>query len=142
MTDPSPASPSFADPLEERILGRIPYEVIALAAILAAAAGLAFGLLSGAFVLAGGLLSALSFVWLKGALTGILASGGRRAVRSGAILYAVRILLILGVFSLIILVSPKKIVAFAAGFSAIIPVFLGEAVFALAHWKSKPPWSS
>jgi hypothetical protein len=40
------------------------------------------------------------------------------------------------VFFIIILLYPKRLLAFAAGFSSVIPVFLGEAVVALAHMKT------
>jgi len=76
MSDNTPASgPSAADPLrralcrpvEEKILRRIPLEVAALAALLSVFAALLFDLLTGIVFLAGGLVSALSFVWLKSA---------------------------------------------------------------------------
>jgi uncharacterized membrane protein YcaP (DUF421 family) len=60
----------------------------------------------------------------------------------GLALYAVRFLLIFGVFFLIILLYPKKLIAFVAGFSTVIPVFLGEAALALARLKSAAPWNS
>jgi len=47
--------------------------------------------------------------------------------------------LIFGFFLLIIFTFPGKILAFAAGFSTVIPVFLGETVLALARWKSERP---
>jgi hypothetical protein len=60
------------------------------------------------------------------------------ALRSGIGLYALRLGLICAVFSLIILVFPGKILAFAAGFSAIVPVALFEGLrgfFLLRTWK-------
>jgi len=123
------------DPLEEKILRRIPFEIVALAAFLAVPVGLIFGPLAGLFFLLGGALSMVGFLWLKSSLTRVLAREKARALRSGVLLYALRFVLILGVFLIIILVYPKKLLAFAAGFSSVIPVFLGEAVVALARMK-------
>jgi hypothetical protein len=137
----SPATP-FGDPIEEKILRRIPLEVAAAAVLLALGAALLFDVVTGVVFLAGGLVSALSFVWLKGSLTRVLAREKAKAIRAGILLYIVRFLLILGAFFLIILLYPKKLVAFVAGFSTVIPVFLGEAALALARLKSAAPWNS
>jgi hypothetical protein len=126
------------DALEERILRHIPVEVAALSAGLGLAAAFFFDPLTGAFVLAGGLFSAVGFIWLKQALTRFLAREKGGALRSGIGLYALRLGLICAVFSLIILVFPGKIFAFAAGFSAIVPVALFEGLrgfFLLRTWK-------
>lgn len=129
------AAPGGAD---ERFLRRVPYEIAGLAALLAVPAGLLFGPATGLVFLAGGLFSALGFLWLKQSLTRLLAKGQKGARRSGILLYALRLVLICAVFCLIILVYPKKILAFVAGFSAIVPVTLIEAVRALLgakKWK-------
>jgi hypothetical protein len=123
---------------DERFLRRVPYEIAGLAALLAVPAGLLFDAATGAFFLAGGLFSALGFLWLKQSLTRLLVRGRKGARRSGILLYALRLVLICAVFSLIILIYPKKILAFVAGFSAIVPVTLIEAVRALLgakKWK-------
>lgn len=125
------------DPLEEKILRRIPLETLALAAVVGAGVALFSDPLSGLFAFAGGVLSALGFIWLKSSLTRALLGGKSRALRSGILAYALRLGLLLAVFSAIILVYPKKILAFAAGFSTVIPVFLAETALALAHMK---PW--
>ena len=124
------------DPLEDRILRRIPFEVIAFAAFIAVPVGLVFGALAGVFFLGGGVLAAVGFLWLKSSLTRALARDKARALRSGILLYVLRFVLILGVFLIIILVYPKRLLAFAAGFSSVIPVFLGETVMALARMKT------
>jgi len=126
------------DPLEERILRRMPAEIAALAAVLAFAAGILLDPLTGVFVFAGGLFSALGFIWLKQSLTRFLSREKKGALRSGILLYALRIVLICAVFFLIILVYPKKIIAFVAGFSAVVPVSLFEGVrglLLLRTWK-------
>jgi len=130
MLDPQP------DPLEEKILRRIPLEVISFAAFFAVPVGLVFGALAGVFFLGGGALAAVGFLWLKSSLTRVLAKGKAQALRSGVLLYGLRFVLILGVFFIIILLYPKRLLAFAAGFSSVIPVFLGEAVVALARMKT------
>ncbi len=129
---PPPEQPGA---LEERILRRIPLEIAALAAILALAAGLLFDPLTGLFFLAGGLFSALGFAWLKRSLTRFLAKGVQGARRSGIALYALRLVLICAVFFLIILVYPKRILAFVAGFSTVVPVSLAVAVRGLLQLK-------
>jgi hypothetical protein len=126
------------DPLEERILRRMPAEIAALAAVLGFAAGILLDPLTGVFVFAGGLFSALGFIWLKQSLTRFLSREKKGALRSGILLYALRIVLICAVFFLIILVYPKKIIAFVAGFSAVVPVSLFEGVrglLLLRTWK-------
>ncbi|MDD8027711.1 MAG: ATP synthase subunit I [Acidobacteriota bacterium] len=133
MSDPET---TFADPFEERVLRRIPFEIVGLAVVFGLGAGLLFAPLTGLFVLAGGLFSALSFMWLKSVLAKSLPRGKARALKTGIALYALRFVLIFGVFFLIILLFPKNLIAFAAGFSAVIPVFGAEAVVALAREKS------
>lgn len=123
------------DPIEEKIIRRIPFEIIILAAILGIAAGLIFDLLAGLFFFAGGALAALSFLWLKQSLTRVLLREKAKAVRSGILLYVFRLILILGLFFIIIFAYPNKLLAFAAGFSTVIPVFLGETAVALARMK-------
>ena len=124
--------PEQTDPLEEKIL---PLEVVGFAAFIAVPVGIIFGVLTGVFFFAGGALAAVGFLWLKSSLTRVLAREKARALRSGILLYGLRFVLILGVFLIIILLYPKKLLAFAAGFSSVIPVFLGEAVVALARMK-------
>ncbi len=129
----------FADPMEERIIRRIPFEIAAVAALLGLGAVLFFDTLSGAVFAGGGFLSALSFLWLKSALVRVLGRDRARALRAGILLYALRFLLILGVFVLIILLIPRKLIAFAAGFSTVIPVFLVETALALARFRPVKP---
>ena len=125
--------------VEERVLRRIPAEIAVAAAALALGAALIFDPLTGLLVFAGGALSALGFAWLKNSLTRILARGRKGALRSGVALYALRLVLICAVFFLIILLYPKKILAFVAGFSTVVPVSLAEAVrglLQLKKWKA------
>lgn len=138
----APSPQGFVDPIEEKIIRRIPFEIIAVSAILGFAVAFVFSLLAGLFFFCGGLLSALSFVWMKNALARVLNRGKVRALWAGVALYAVRFLLIFGIFFLIILLYPKMIIAFAAGFSTVIPVFAGEAAVALARAKSMKPWNN
>jgi hypothetical protein len=130
--------PIAADALEERILRRIPVEIAVLAAFLGLAAALLLDPLSGAFVLGGGLFAAVGFVWLKQSLTRFLSREKKGTLRSGIGLYALRLGLICAVFFLIILVYPRKTIAFAAGFSAVVPVALFEGLrglFLMRAWK-------
>ena len=126
------------DALEERILRRMPVEIAVLAAVLGLGTGALLDPLTGLFVFAGGLFSALGFIWLKQSLTRFLSREKKGALRSGILLYGLRLVLICAVFFLIILVYPKKIIAFVAGFSAVVPVSLFEGVrglLLLRTWK-------
>lgn len=116
---------------EERILRRVPLEILVIAAVLAAGAALLFDLPTGLVFLAGGALAALSFAWLRRSVSRLLASGRKGALRSGIALYALRLALICAAFFLIILVYPKKILAFGAGFSVVVLVSLVEGIRAL-----------
>ncbi len=116
------------DPFDERILRRIPVEIVVLAAVLALAAALVLDPLTGLFVFAGGVFSAFGFAWLKRSLTRFLSRDRKGALRSGIVLYALRLVLICAVFLLIILIYPKKIIAFVAGFSTVVPIALLEGV--------------
>jgi hypothetical protein len=144
---------------EEKILRRIPLEILALSFVIALASLLFFSPLNAIFILGGGAFSALSFVWLKQSVSRLfLLKNGKKgdsplfiekkgtvpffqspslkkALLSGLFLYALRLLLILAIFFIIILLFSKKIIAFAVGFSVIIPVFLAEAVIALSRMK-------
>jgi hypothetical protein len=120
---------------EEQVLRRIPLEVPIIAFVLAVIAILFFTPVTGVFILAGGVFSALSFVWLKKALTRFLGPDRRRAVRSGLVFYLLRLLLLLAVFSIIILLFPRMILAFVAGFSSLILAFLAEAAMAVSQMK-------
>jgi len=127
------------DPLEERILARIPWEVLACGALLAVAAFVLFDLPTGLFVLAGGAVSAAGFMGMKSGLSHVLLKPKSKALRSGLGLFALRLVLLLLIFSIIILIYPRKLPAFVAGFSTVIPVFLMEAVRAISRtraWKS------
>jgi hypothetical protein len=127
------------DPLEEKILRRIPPEILAAGAVLGLAAWPFFGALTALVVFAGGAVAALGFLWMESSLTRILDRARGKALRSGILVYAARLVLILAVFCLIILFFPRKIFAFAAGFSALLPVFLIEGVVALVRmrtWKN------
>ena len=118
---------------EEKILRRIPLEILALSFVIALASLLFFSPLNAVFVLGGGAFSALSFVWLKKSVSRLFLL--KKALLSGLALYALRLLLILAVFFIIILLFSKKIIAFAVGFSVLTPVFLAEAVIALSRMK-------
>jgi hypothetical protein len=123
--------PEKPDAVEELILRRIPIEILAVSAVLALPVGLLIDLPTGLIFLAGGAFSALGFAWLKQSLTRFLLRDRKGALRSGIVLYGLRLVLICGVFFLIILLYPRKILAFGAGFSLIVLVSLVEGVRAL-----------
>lgn len=127
------------DPFEERILRRVPLEILAAGAVAGLVALPFFGGTTALFVLAGGALASLGFLWMKVSLTRFLQRERRTALRSGVLIYLARLVLILAVFSFIIFLFPGKILAFVAGFSVVVPVFLIEGVFALLRMKT---WKS
>ncbi|MGW8323879.1 MAG: ATP synthase subunit I, partial [Thermodesulfobacteriota bacterium] len=124
---------------DEKILKRIPGEILALASILAVGALLLFDAGTGLFVLLGGGLSALGFIWLRQSVARFLRSGKAHAVRTALFLYGLRLVLIIAIFFIIILFFSGRIYAFAAGFSTVIPVFLFEALAALSQLKQWKP---
>ena len=150
---------------EEKILRRIPVEILVLSFVIALASLLLFNPLTALFILAGGAFSALSFIWLKQSIsrlfllkngeTGdILKKKGdrhlkeeepvpffdkKKALRSALALYGIRLVLIIAIFFIIIFFFSRNIIAFVAGFSTMVPVFLAEAVIGLSRmkqWKS------
>jgi hypothetical protein len=89
--------------------------------------------------LAGGILSSISFIWLKGLILKLSFSSKGKTLLPMIGLYFLRLILIIGFFFIIILLFSKKGVAFAAGFSVTIVVFLVEASIAITRskkWKS------
>ena len=149
---------------EEKILRRIPVEILVLSFVIALGSIFLFQPTTALFILAGGAFSALSFIWLKRSISRLLLfkNGDRhlyvkkgdrhlkeeepvpffdkkKALRSALALYGIRLVLIIVIFFIIIFFFSKNIIAFVAGFSAIVPVFLAEAVVALSRmkqWKS------
>ncbi len=124
------------DPEEECILRRIPREVLVLAALLAEAVAVLAGLPAGLLFLGGGALAALGFLWLRQSMTRFLLREKAGALRSAVLLYGLRLLLICGVFFIIILLFPKRLLAFGAGFSVLILVMLAEGVRGLLRMKT------
>jgi hypothetical protein len=120
---------------EERILNRIPREIMVLSLVLAVGAWIVFDGASALLVFTGGILAAINFIWMKQAISRFLYAGKKKAMRSGIAVYGLRLLLILGIFFIIILFFSEKILAFAAGFSTLIVVFLGEAIAGLSKFK-------
>jgi hypothetical protein len=123
---------------EDRILRRLPVEILAFSLVMAAGSLLFFSPRTGLFVLAGGLFSAASFIGLERTVTRFLGPDRKRAIRRGLVYYLLRLLLIIAVFLTIILLFSRMILAFAAGFSSLVPAILVEAVMALSQmrqWK-------
>jgi hypothetical protein len=126
-------------PLDEKILRRIPAEIILLTFMMALGVWILFDVITAAFVLLGGILAAVGFIWLRQSVTKFLFSGKKKALRTGILIYSLRLVLIIAIFFIIILFFSKEIFALVAGFSTIILVFLVEAIIALSslkQWKS------
>ncbi len=124
---------------EEKILRRIPREIVFLSFLLALLSLLFLDALSSLFIFIGGVISAMSFLWLKQSLSKFLVPDKKKALRSAIAFYSLRLLLILILFFIIIFFFSKKIIAFIAGFSTIILVLAVESVAALSRikkWKN------
>jgi len=137
MTDPL-IGPKSPDAYEEAVLRRIPLEILICAGLIALAALAWKGVGAGLFAFLGGVVAAAGFLGLERSLRHILDRGKKGSLRRGLLFYGLRILLILLAFSLIILLSPRRVLAFAAGFSALLAVVLFEAARALIllrQWK-------
>jgi hypothetical protein len=120
---------------EEKILRRIPLEIV-LSSLFVAIIGLfVYDWIIGILIFVGGLVAAINFIWMRQALTRYLTSGKQKALRSAFVVYTLRLLLILAIFFIIILFFSTKIIAFAAGFSTLILVFLIEAIRGLSKLK-------
>lgn len=129
----------FTPDEDEKILRRIPLEIIIAAAVASVFVFALFDAVSAALLFAGGILSAVSFIWLKQSLTRFLIRDKRKALKAAFLLYGLRLLLIIVVFFIIIFFFSEKIFAFIAGFSVIVPVLLFEAFAAyskLKRWKN------
>lgn len=132
MSKPDPSE-------EERILRRIPREILIVSLLVALLSLIPFDPPTSLFIFAGGALSALSFIWLEKSLSKFLLPDKKKALKSALGFYSLRLLLIIALFFIIILFFSKKIIAFAAGFSTIILVIGGESLFALTKmrkWKN------
>ncbi len=138
-SQPQGSSPEREDADLDRILRRIPREILLAALVLAVPVTFVFGLRSGLVFVAGGVLSALGFSWLKQSMARFLSRSGKAALKAGLLAYLLRLLLICGVFLTIILLFPREILAFGAGFSLLVPVFLFEgsrALLRMRTWKT------
>ena len=124
---------------EEKILRRIPKEILVISLILSIGALIAFDLISAVLLFLGGVMAAVSFIWLKNSVSKLLSFEKKKAVKSAVLFYGLRLILIIAVIFIIILFFQNKVLAFAAGFSTIIVVFLIEGVAAVSkmmQWKN------
>ena len=124
-------SPSY----EERIMRRIPWEILAISFLITLICLILFDPITALFVLVGGGSASLSFIWLKTSLSKILIPEKKKTLKSGLVLYSLRLLLLLTLFFIIIIFFSEKIIAFAVGFSTIILVLIMEAFFGLTELK-------
>jgi len=121
--------------IEEKTLHRIPIETIFLSFVLGCALTVKVDILTALLFWAGGIMSSISFFWLKGMIYRISFASKRKSLLPLIGLYFLRLILIIGIFFIIIFFFSKKGIAFAAGFSVIIVVFLVEAGIAISRLK-------
>ena len=125
----------FVDPVEARVLRRIPWETAGLSFLAALTAVFFFDFLTAALVLAGGVTAAVGFIWLKKMVFRLTQPDTKKRIAPLFLAYGLRLLLIIGLFFTIIFLFSRKVLAFTAGFSMIIPVFFIEASGALIRMK-------
>ena len=125
----------FVDPVEERVLRRIPWETAGLSFLAFLPAAFFFDFLTAVFVLAGGMTASVGFIWLKKMVFRLTQPDTKRRIAPLFLAYGLRLLLIIGLFLTIIFLFSRKVLAFTAGFSMIIPVFFIEASGALIRMK-------
>jgi hypothetical protein len=123
-------------PSEEEILKRIPKKILGLSIIVSIPAVFLFDLGTGFFVLIGGAVSAINFIWLNQILSKVLLREKRKALKTSSLFFGLRLVLILVIFFIIIFFFSNKTIAFAAGFSSIIVVLLFEAVTVMSRLKT------
>ena len=100
MTELDPEA-AFAE--EEKILGRIPRETVIISGVFSLIGLIAFDIVTALLILAGGVVSALSFRWMQISITKFLGGGRQKALKSAIWFYLLRLLLIIGIFFIIIL---------------------------------------
>lgn len=125
----------FVDPVEGKVLNRIPWETGGLSLLASLFSLLLFDTLSALLVLAGGLTASIGFIWLKRIVFRIVQPDHKKPAASIFLFYGLRLLLIIGLFFIIIFFFSRKVLAFTAGFSMVIPVFFIEAAGALIRMK-------
>jgi hypothetical protein len=123
------------DPVEAKVLARIPWETGVLSVLAALLSLLFFDPLDALMILAGGLTASFGFIWLKKMVFRLVQRELKRRLAPLFLAYGLRLLLIIGLFFTIILLFSRKVLAFTAGFSMIIPVFFIEAAGALIRMK-------
>lgn len=127
---------SNTSPIEEKVLWRIPLEIILVTTVLAIPAYFLFDLTYAGLFWAGGFTGALSFWGLKISLTRLLSNLGRQVILRSLLFYLFRLLLIVLIFFIIILLYRKKVIVFAIGFSMLVIVIMVEAIIGLLGGKT------
>jgi len=134
---PNQPNKEISTQIEEVILKRIPWEILLLSFIISLLSLIFFNPLTAVFIFGGGLLSALSFIWLKQSLTSFLLSGKqKKSLKPALISYGLRLVLIIIVFFIIIFFFSRKIWAVIAGFSTILLVIAAESIVMLFKAKN------
>jgi len=134
---PSQSNKKIGAQIEEVILKRIPWEILLVAFIISLLSLIFFNPLTAVFIFGGGLLSALSFIWLKQSLTSLLLSSKKKkSLKPALISYGLRLVLIIIVFFIIIFFFSRKIWAVIAGFSTILLVIAAESIVMLFKAKN------
>ncbi|MFQ6082508.1 MAG: ATP synthase subunit I [Candidatus Aminicenantia bacterium] len=126
-------------PAEEKILKRIPKVTLAVSLFLSIGSAFLFSPLTSLFILTGGLISVISFIWLKDSIAKLTSLTKKKAVIRGLVQYLFRFLLIFASFFIIIKISQNNLFSFFIGFSSIVVAVGMEAILAwreTKHWKS------
>lgn len=127
----------WTNDLENRILRRLPLEILIVAALMTLIIGIIFDPLSALLCLAGGVISCLSFLWLKKSISLYLTSGHDRRLGRLIGFQLLRLGLIALIFLTIIYFFSRRALAFMAGLAALFLTIAGEMIFSLRKkgWK-------
>lgn len=128
---------NWPNDLENKILQRLPYEILILAALMALIVGLIFDFLSALLCLAGGVVSCLSFLWIKKSVSFYLISKHSRRLGGLIGFQLLRLGLIALIFLTIIYFFSSRALAFMAGLAALLLAIAGEMIFSFRKrgWK-------
>lgn len=128
---------NWPNDLENKILKRLPWEILILAFLMALIIGLIFDFLSALLCLAGGVVSCLSFLWIKKSVSLYLTSRPGRRLGRLIGFQLLRLGLIALIFLTIIYFFSSRALAFIAGLAALLLAIAAEMIFSLRKrgWK-------
>lgn len=128
---------NWSNDLENKVLERLPREILFLSVLMALIIGIIFDPLSALLCLAGGIVACFSFLWLKKSVSLYLASSHDRRLGRLIGFQLLRLGLIALIFLTIIYLFFSRALAFMVGLAALLLAMAGEMIFSLRkrRWK-------